>query len=161
MTCTAEAMATSRSEEVPPVRTVSMGQCEEAQEVSLCEVNHGMLGAAPVHLLVPISCWSTSYRLTIPISFPSFRTSAAGLSRVSIAPTRSVGALGLDHGERRLHHLAHRAVEQRGLGQRLGHQRALDEAADTLAVLDHRDLAHAPGAHQVERLPHRRRRARR
>ena len=53
--------------------------------------------------------------------------------------------------------LAHRAVEQGRLGQRPGHQGVLGQAPHALSRFEHRDLADPPGAHQVERLAHRRR----
>ena len=59
--------------------------------------------------------------------------------------------------KRGLHDLTDRPVEQGRLGQRACHERAFDEPAHRLSVVEHRDLAHAVGAHQVERLPERRR----
>ena len=113
----------------------------------------GQLRPSPAYL-APMSCCRTSYRLTMPTSFPSFRTRAAGLSRVSMAPSRSVGKCASTIGSGGVHHLAHRPIEQRRLASARVIRLLSSNAADGLAVLDHGNLTHVPGIHQAERLPH-------
>ena len=64
-----------------------------------------------------------------------------------------VGGHGtLDHRQRGLHRLANRAVEEGRLGDRLGHEGAVNQGSQAGTVLDHRNLTYVPGAHEVERL---------
>ena len=134
MTWTAEARATSRSEEVPPVRTVTR--------------------IAALYL-VPISCCRTSYRLTMPDQLP-------------VLPNQRRRALPGQHGAQPVgREEASTSGKGASITSRTGRSSSAGWASarvmsvpsinppTRLAVVDHRDLAHAPGAHQVERLAHR------
>src|SRR5690242_15619667 len=167
MICTAEAMATSRSAEVPPVSTV-MRMVWLVGVVVPWRRKHGQAdrysrpqpGPSEPSALSPyrpiVLCLTPSpdelLKDVIPTHDPH---------QLPIAPHQGRGALPREHrphsvhrgsrvdlGEGRLHDLAYRALQQRRLGKGPGHERALDQASHRLAIVEHWNLAHAPGRHQ-------------
>src|SRR6478735_4560747 len=117
MTWTADASATSRSAEVPPVNTVTRIEKSHAG----ARARAGEQSPSADELLEDI----------VPAHDPDQLAIFANQGRRTFAGEHGAQAIGgageVDFWERRFHDLPHRAIEQRRLSQRLGHQGALDQ----------------------------------